>query len=298
MSRPKKQTVEYFPHYVMTGKTLYILESLYGNDGYSFWFKLLEILGDSKGHYYDCSVSSNWQFLTARTHIDESTAEKIITTLIDLGKIDPELWEHKIIWVQNFVDNLSDVYKKRMTEVPHKPSFPLREPDNTDSFSSENPTSPIVSVPETPQRKEKESKEKESKEKNTKKDFDFFFCLPDYLPVLENWLSYKRQRGETYKTQQSLEALYRKLFNLSGGDVEVARMIIEQSQANNWAGLFELKNKCSSVANHSKSIGVGERIENGRRTYGTGTATIPMSAPPRPSDRYAWNSESQNWIML
>lgn len=43
-----------------------------------------------------------------------------------------------------------------------------------------------------------------------------------------------------------------------------------------------------------QNLGVGERIENGRRTYGTGTATIPMSAPPRPSDRYAWNSEYKN----
>lgn len=46
-------------------------------------------------------------------------------------------------------------------------------------------------------------------------------------------------------------------------------------------------------------LGVGEYIdETGRRTYGTGKATIPMSAPPRPSDRYSWSAESQTWIML
>jgi hypothetical protein len=48
------------------------------------------------------------------------------------------------------------------------------------------------------------------------------------------------------------------------------------------------------IISYGQNLGVGERIENGRRTYGTGTATIPMSAPPRPSDRYAWNSEYKN----
>ena len=49
MSRPRKAVVDYFPHYVNHGKTLFILEQKYGNDGYAFWFKLLEMLGGSDG---------------------------------------------------------------------------------------------------------------------------------------------------------------------------------------------------------------------------------------------------------
>lgn len=45
MARPKKQTVDYFPHFVKGGRTIFILENKFGNDGYAFWFKLLEILG-------------------------------------------------------------------------------------------------------------------------------------------------------------------------------------------------------------------------------------------------------------
>lgn len=45
-------------------------------------------------------------------------------------------------------------------------------------------------------------------------------------------------------------------------------------------------------------LGENERIENGRRTYGTGKATIPMNASPRPSGRHAWNESTQQWIML
>jgi hypothetical protein len=49
----------------------------------------------------------------------------------------------------------------------------------------------------------------------------------------------------------------------------------------------------------ANNLGVGEYIDDtGRRTYGTGRATIPMSAPPRPSERYSWDEQSQNWVML
>ncbi len=44
-------------------------------------------------------------------------------------------------------------------------------------------------------------------------------------------------------------------------------------------------------------LGAGEWIENGRRTYGTGVATIPLSAPPRPSEQFAWNPSTQQWIV-
>ena len=49
MTRPKKQTVDYFPHSCNHKKTIYILEERYGNNGYSFWFKLLEMLGNTEG---------------------------------------------------------------------------------------------------------------------------------------------------------------------------------------------------------------------------------------------------------
>ena len=46
-------------------------------------------------------------------------------------------------------------------------------------------------------------------------------------------------------------------------------------------------------------LGKGEWItQDGRRTYGTGRANIPMDAPPRPSEQYAWNAEANKWTIL
>ena len=63
MGRPGKIIVDYFPHVTQPGKTMSILESGWGNDGYAFWFKLLELLGTTHGFCYDCHNPSDWEYL-------------------------------------------------------------------------------------------------------------------------------------------------------------------------------------------------------------------------------------------
>lgn len=123
MGRPRKQTVDYFPHFVSTdSRTKFILEQSWGNDGYAFWFKLLELLGRSEGHYYDCSTTANEKYLVALMKLDQDTINELLATLADLGNIDKELWEErKVVWCQSLVDNLQDVYSKRTVSAPKRP---------------------------------------------------------------------------------------------------------------------------------------------------------------------------------
>lgn len=132
MARPHKMKVDYFPHYCApNSRTLYILEKKYRNDGYAFWFKLLELLGTSEGHFYDYSKPEDWEFLIAKTCVDEVTANAIIKTLSDVDAIDKELVERKIIWSQNFVKNVADVYKRRQVPIPEKPYRQQIDDDDT-----------------------------------------------------------------------------------------------------------------------------------------------------------------------
>lgn len=124
MGRRQKQTAEYFPHFVAESRTKYILESRWGNDGYAFWFKLLELLCRSDGHYYDCSQPSDKLYLTAWTKVNEETADAILELLASMKNIDPDLWkEARVIWCQSLVDNLAGLYSKRTTPVPQRPSM-------------------------------------------------------------------------------------------------------------------------------------------------------------------------------
>lgn len=158
MGRPQKQTVDYFPHFANNGKTIFILENKFGNDGYAFWFKLLEILATTEGHCFRVENNIDWEFLLAKTKVSSNIATEILNTLANLEAIDQELWDKKIIWVQKFIDNLSEVYRKRKVSAPTKP--------NLNSFRDENSTSEGVNDSINPQSKVKESKVKESKEEN------------------------------------------------------------------------------------------------------------------------------------
>ena len=120
MARPKKHTVEYFPHDSNHGKTIFILESRWGNDGYAAWFKILERLGASDNHFIDCRDKGTWCYLAAYCHVSENVLLDILDTLSSLETIDTLFWNKKVIFCQHFVDNLSEVYRKRQLDPPSK----------------------------------------------------------------------------------------------------------------------------------------------------------------------------------
>ena len=59
--------------------------------------------------------------------------------------------------------------------------------------------------------------------------------------ALEMWLAYKKEKHQTYKPR-GLEALKKKLLQLSNGNSEYAKVIVEYSMGNNYTGLFAPKN--------------------------------------------------------
>jgi len=142
MARPKKATVDYFPHYTASGKTLYALENKFGNDGYAFWFKTLEILGSTEQHFIDCRDFGTWEFLQAKTRLSEEVVLKILELLSKLGAIDAELWSKKIIWSEKFIENLGEAYARREISPYTKSdimSLCIQKPQSTDKNADINP---------------------------------------------------------------------------------------------------------------------------------------------------------------
>jgi hypothetical protein len=63
----------------------------------------------------------------------------------------------------------------------------------------------------------------------------------DFRETVKDFFAYKRERQESYKTHRSMQAFYTRLKKISQDNPVIAREIIEQSMANNWAGIFPLK---------------------------------------------------------
>ena len=323
MARPKRQTVDYFPHFVKGGRTIFILEDRFGNDGYAFWFKVLEILGEAEGHFYDCSNGSNWAFLLAKTHLTEEEANNIISVLIDLGKIDAELWAAKrILWVENFVKNLSEVYRTRHTDLPLKPCFEPEKHVKEEVISEKTEVQEGFSAGK--HAKEKESKGEERKEKKYPYqgicDLWNSICvsLPKIAKLTEARKQKIRSRLDEFGCQPeewltTAETLFRRV---QASDFLTGRKTDWKASfdwvfdnGKNWVKVTEgnYDNKgCgfnrgaqTGVQAQGGQLGVGEFIDgSGRRTYGSGRATIPQDAPPRPSERHQWSAESNTWIIL
>ena len=70
----------------------------------------------------------------------------------------------------------------------------------------------------------------------------------EYYPckeALDMWLAYKKEKRQTYKPR-GLEALKKKLLQLSNGNPEYAKVIVEYSMGNNYTGLFAPKNNSAN----------------------------------------------------
>jgi hypothetical protein len=197
-------------------KTKFVLETKWGNNGYAFWFKLLELLGRSEGHYYDYSTLANRTYLIALMKLDESTVGEILDTLADLGKIDPELWvERKVIWCQRLVDNLQQVYAKRTVQIPNKPfSEPPKEPEQPEQPAQKaqpkKEAAPAEQKAESAPKKRGRPKKAEAEKKRYAEfvhmtEEEYQKLIETYgeektkraVEVLDN---YKGSKGKTYKS--------------------------------------------------------------------------------------------------
>lgn len=79
----------------------------------------------------------------------------------------------------------------------------------------------------------------------------------EWRKLIQTWLEYKRNRKETYKTSKSVELFEKKLRKMSNNDFHVASEIIENSMANNYAGIFLVQNNGNnnSPRPYNNSIG-------------------------------------------
>ena len=139
---------------------------------------------------------------------------------------------------------------------PMKNSYPMKISEGMKNSEGEGMK---ISYPNTRTIKEQEKKKKILSKDNIKEKEENGFVMPEFAHAFSVWLEYKRQRRETYKSDMSRKACYNKLVKLAGGDPAVAMAVVEQSMANNWAGLFALKQYDSNGNNKQSGQALNTR---------------------------------------
>ncbi|WP_143813307.1 hypothetical protein [Parabacteroides provencensis] len=138
---------------------------------------------------------------------------------------------------QSEKQNATIIYKLNYTESNKEKS----EKEDSEKMEVGADAPPSLSPEEKKERKSCAKK----KEKREAPQLDTNAILqtiePPWRELMHTWLEYKRLRKESYRSEIGIRKCLTMLRNLSGNNLETAAAIIDQSMANNWAGLFELK---------------------------------------------------------
>lgn len=235
--RKNKYTVDYFPHYCKgnESKTIFILENKFGLKGYAIWFKTLELLGKSEYHYIDLREETDLLFLISKMRITEQELNDIYDLLSKLKAIDEFLWNHKIVFSENFINNIEDAYVRR------KGINVLHKLDICNHLSIKCKHKSIK------ERKEDENKEDEKKKKKVYPDF----FNEKLILIYNEFLQFRKEKKKTITKTQEPRFL-EKLTKLSNKNPDIAKKILIQSIEQGWQGIFELK--ADSVSIRKKTI--------------------------------------------
>jgi len=199
------------------------------------WLGLLEetgfisLLSVKSESFYYLPTFSRHQIIN-RPNLDDVNIDKKLLDNILAKFTDQSAINHGSISDQSVINHGS---------ISDQSVIIIGEEKDRDSSTPYNPPKGEIGSPDSDDESVENGPEKK-KSCGKRKETDLSFVEPSFQPVMAEWLAYKSERGQTYR-QQGLKACYSKLRELSNGDPDIARKIIRQSMANNWAGLFPLK---------------------------------------------------------
>ena len=115
MSRPPKQGLDYFPHDTdaSNDEKVESLRSLYGNDGYAFYFIMLERIYRTPNVELDVSDAETMQIFANKVGISLELFEKILATALKRGLFDQQEYKTRVVLT-------SDGIKRRASIVLDK----------------------------------------------------------------------------------------------------------------------------------------------------------------------------------
>ena len=119
MARPRKKGMEYFPHDVTaaTDEKLLALQHLYGNDGYAFYFKILEmIFRGFSGKYNELDLSDNVlrRVVCKNIGVEMDLFEVLIDSSLKVGLFDRDSYEQRQVLTSKRVrSTYKEVQKQR-----------------------------------------------------------------------------------------------------------------------------------------------------------------------------------------
>ena len=325
MARPTRNNAEYFSHDADMRNDVKIkaLRRRFQHTGYAVWCFLLEALTD--GEFFEIEYGElNRELLAADFDVSVEQLQDIVDYCCKLNLL--QLTEDNRLHSEAHQRRFASLVTKRERDrerlarlISERQGVNTGENDaktsENNNYRSDN-THSIVK-----ENKVKESKQKDSKEEKSN-------ILYPYQDIIDRWNSICTSLPRVTKLNDNRRQKIKCRCDEWGKNpetwVQTAEEIFQRVQAsdflkgsNGWTATFDwlfsnggnfikvmegnYDNKRGSRGAHQgdSKLGAGEFYDkDGRRTYGTGKATIPPTAPPRPSEKHFWDSSTSNWVLL
>jgi hypothetical protein len=171
MARPKKLGLDYFPHDTdaMNDEKLEIMQLLYGNDGYAFYFKILERIYRTPELMLDISDDETRIVMIKKCNVHESMFDSMLQSALKNNLFDKKIFDEYGILTSNGIVKRAEVViskRQKMRERYTNQGIGVSDAETQQKLGKKR----AETIAETPQRKGKESKEKESKVKESNKE--------------------------------------------------------------------------------------------------------------------------------
>lgn len=212
MPRPPKEGLDYFPHdtYAAYDDKIQMLRAVHGNNGYAFYFLLLERIYRSTRQEIDISKTETRQLLAKSVEITVQEFEQILKTALEFGCFDKQKFAEEGLLTSDGIKKRASIVLEKRKNMRNS----YQRSKNKDSAGEKE----AETGPENPQSKGKESteKEREGKESTEKQKTHFrenVSLTPTehetlvakhgeevteaMLDILQN---YKASTGKTYKS--------------------------------------------------------------------------------------------------
>lgn len=190
--------------------------------------------------------------LESRTQMARSTIYRSREQLVSRGLIGVEVRgsSHSAVYTMQSLESMLVSQYVSQNVSQNETQSGTHEVENGHSVSqNETQNGNIYRVNRDSINNPSSKKSVKSKRENSTKEKKF--SIDNWTLQLESpwrelmliWLDYKRTRKESYRSEVGAKKCLTMLRNLSGGNAEIAQRIIDQSMANNWAGLFALRDR-------------------------------------------------------
>jgi hypothetical protein len=119
MARPIKEGLDYFPHDTdaSTDEKIEALRVLYGNNGYAFYFIILERIFRTNNFEIDVSDAETIQILARKVEVTVEEFNKMLKTALKWGCFDKKIYEERKVLTSNGIKKRASVVIEKREEM-------------------------------------------------------------------------------------------------------------------------------------------------------------------------------------